>query len=147
MTTVRRKYTYRLPVDLAGQLADCAKRNRVAQASVVEAAVTSLLSPDGADRLEAALARRLDRLTRQVERLERHVTISNEALALFVRFWLTTTPPLPDTMQSAAQAKGRERYDGFVEALGRRLAKGRTLADEVAKDSGGSPTDNGMSGA
>ena len=147
MTTVRRKYTYRLPVDLAGQLADYAKRNRVAQASVVEAAVTSLLSPDGADRLEAALARRLDRLTRQVERLERHVTISNEALALFVRFWLTTTPPLPDTMQSAAQAKGRERYDGFVEALGRRLAKGRTLADEVAKDSGGSPTDNGMSGA
>ena len=145
MTAIRRKYTYRLPVDLAGQLADYAKRKRVAQASVVEAAVTSLLSPDGADRLEAALARRLDRLNRQVERLERHVTISNEALALFVRFWLTTTPPLPDAMQSAAQAKGRERYDGFVEALGRRLAKGRTLADEVTKDGYASATDNGMS--
>ena len=24
-----------------------------------------------------------------------HITISNEALALFVRFWLTATPPLP----------------------------------------------------
>ena len=145
MTAIRRKYTYRLPVDLAGQLADYAKRKRVAQASVVEAAVTSLLSPDGADRLEAALARRLDRLNRQVERLERHVTISNEALALFVRFWLTTTPPLPDAMQSAAQAKGRERYNGFIEALGRRLAKGRTLADEVTKDGYASATDNGMS--
>ena len=147
MTAIRRKYTYRLPVDLAGQLADYAKRKRVAQASVVEAAVTSLLSPDGADRLEAALARRLDRLNRQVERLERHVTISNEALALFVRFWLTTTPPLPDAMQSAAQAKGRERYDGFVEALGRRLAKGRTLADEVTKDGYASATDKGVSSA
>ena len=146
MTAIRRKYTYRLPVDLAGQLADYAKRKRVAQASVVEAAVTSLLSPDGADRLEAALARRLDRLNRQVERLERHVTISNEALALFVRFWLTTTPPLPDAMQSAAQAKGRERYDGFVESLGRRLAKGRTLVDEVAKDSNGPSSDSGMLG-
>ena len=145
MTAIRRKYTYRLPVDLAGQLADYAKRKRVAQASVVEAAVTSLLSPDGADRLEAALARRLDRLTRQVERLERHVTISNEALALFVRFWLTTTPPLPDAMQSAAQAKGRERYNGFVEALGRRLAKGRTLADEVTKDSDGPSPNSGTS--
>jgi hypothetical protein len=30
--------------------------------------------------------------------------------------------------------KGRERYDGFVEALGRRLARGRKLADEVSRD-------------
>ena len=34
----------------------------------------------------------------------------------------------------AAQVKGRERYDGFVEALGRRLARGRQLADEVSRD-------------
>ena len=73
-------------------------------------------------------------MTRQAERLERHVTISNEALALFVRFWLTVTPPLPDTAQPAAQAKGRERYEGFVEALGRRLAKGQTLAEEISQD-------------
>jgi hypothetical protein len=100
----------------------------------VEAALASHLSPDGADRLEAALARRLDRMTRQLERLERHVTISNEALALFIRFWLTSTPPLPHTAQPGAQAKGRERYEGFVEALGRRLARGRTLADELVTD-------------
>jgi xylose isomerase len=53
---------------------------------------------------------------------------------LFVRFWLTVTPPLPDTAQPAAQAKGRERYEGFVEALGRRLAKGQTLAQEISQD-------------
>ena len=34
--------------------------------------------------MEAALGRTLDRLTRQIERLKRHVTISNEALALLV---------------------------------------------------------------
>jgi hypothetical protein len=55
-------------------------------------------------------------------------------LALFVRFWLTVTPPLPDTAQPAAQAKGRERYEGFVEALGRRLAKGQSLAREISED-------------
>jgi hypothetical protein len=63
-------------------------------------------------------------------------------LALFVRFWLTVTPPLPDTAQPAAQAKGRERYEGFVEALGRRLAKGQTLAQEISEDvmpKGGAP--------
>src|SRR5260370_37111729 len=128
---MRSKHTFRLPPDLAGKLADYANRKRVPQALVVEAALASHLSPDGADRLESALARRLDRMTRQIERLERHVTISNEALALFIRFWLTSTQPLPDTAQTAAQAKGRERYEGFVEALGRRLARGRTLVDEV----------------
>jgi predicted transcriptional regulator len=131
---MRSKHTFRLPPDLASQLADYANRKRVSQALVVETALSSFLSPDSSERMEAALGRRLDRLTRQVERLERHVTISNEALALFVRFWLTATPPLPDTAQPAAQAKGRERYEGFIEALGRRLAKGQSLAQEVTLD-------------
>jgi predicted transcriptional regulator len=131
---MRTKHTFRLPPELAGKLADYADRRRVPQALVVESALASFLSPDNSERMEAALGRRLDRLTRQVERLERHVTISNEALALFVRFWLTVTPPLPDTAQAAAQAKGRERYEGYVEALGRRLAKGRTLSDELSQD-------------
>ncbi|MEP7007355.1 MAG: CopG family transcriptional regulator [Sphingomonas bacterium] len=100
----------------------------------MQAALSSHLSPDGADRLEAALARRLDRMTRQIDRLERHIMISNETLALFVRFWLTAVPPLPDTAQAAAQAKGRERFEGFVETLGRRLAKGRSFADEIVQD-------------
>ncbi len=131
---MRTKHTFRLPPDLAGKLADYAARKGVPQALVVEAALASHLSPDGADRLEAALARRLDRMNRQIELLERHVTISNEAIAVFVRFWLTSTPPLPDTTLSAAQTKGRERYEGFVEALSRRLARGRKLADEVSLD-------------
>ena len=73
-------------------------------------------------------------MNRHLERIERHVDISNEALAVFVRFWLTSTPALPDSALAAAQTKGRERYDGFVEALGRRLARGRKLADEVSRD-------------
>ncbi len=111
------------PPDLMRRLSDYATRKRVSQAVVVEAALESYLSPDGPDRLEAALARRLDRLSRASERLERHVTIGNEALALFVRFWLTSTPALPEAMQAASEAKGKERYDAFVEALGRRLAQ------------------------
>ena len=133
------KYTFRLSTELAARLADYAVRRRVPQAQIVEAAIASHLSPDGADRLEAALARRLDRMTRQLDRLDRHSAIGNEAVALFVRFWLTSVPPLPDSAQAAAQAKGRERYEGFVEALGRRLAKGKSLADEVVREIPGAP--------
>ncbi|GAN75816.1 CopG domain-containing protein [Acidisphaera rubrifaciens] len=131
---MRTKHTFRLPPDLMTKLSDYASRKGVSQSMIVEAALASHLSPDGADRLEAALARRLDRIGRHLERIERYVDISNEALAVFVRFWLTSTPPLPDSSVAAAQAKGRERYEGFVEALGRRLARGRKLADEIVCD-------------
>jgi predicted transcriptional regulator len=131
---MRIKHTFRLPSDLAGRLEDYAKQKRLPYSAVAEAALASFLSADSSERMEAALARRLDRLTRQVERMEQHIAMSNEALALFVRFWLTANPSLPDTAQSAVQAKGRERYTAFVEALGRRLATGKRLAQEVAQD-------------
>ncbi len=119
---------------LSGELEALAVRRKVSKSQIVEAAIAAFLSPDGADQCEAAIVRRLDRLSRAVERLERDVAIGNEAVALFVKFWLTTTPPLPDEMREAAQASGKERYDGFVEALGRRLAKGKTLTKEVSED-------------
>lgn len=115
-------------------LIDYAERRSKSKSLIAEAAIASFLSPDAAERQEATFARRLDRLSRQTERLERDVGISVEALALFVRFWLTTTPALPEQAQAAARAKGAERYDAFVEALGRRLSKGPTLLREVSLD-------------
>jgi hypothetical protein len=66
--------------------------------------------------------------------------ISAEALALFIRFWLTITPPLPESAQTAAQAKGRERFESFLETLGRRLSKGQSLLREVSTDKPEGPT-------
>jgi hypothetical protein len=121
---------------LAAALEDIAARRRVSKSRITEAALASFLSPDGPDQAEAAITRRLDRLTRTIERLERDQEITSEALALFIRFWLTTTPPLPEDAQGAAQAKGKERYTGFVETLARRLAKGARLARELSRDLG-----------
>jgi hypothetical protein len=103
---------------------------------VVEAALTSFFSPDGSARVEAAISRRLDHQTRELDRLAEHVELSNEVVALFVRFWLTTTPPLPDSALAAAQASGRDRYRGFIAALGRRMEKGQSLAREVSDEIG-----------
>ena len=131
---MRDRLNLSLPVEMIAQINELATRKRLTRSAIVEAAVASFLSPDGADRLEAAFARRLDRLTRQVQRLERDSGLSTEALALFIRFWLTITPPLPSDAQVTAQTKGRERYEGFIEALGRRLNQGRTLRDEIPMD-------------
>src|SRR5258707_15484727 len=122
------------PPEILRQLIDLSDRKKVSRSSIVEAALISFLSPDGAGRTEAAFTRRLDRLSRQVQRLERDVTIGTETLALFIRFWLAITPPLPADAQSSAQVKGRERYESFVETLGRRLAKGHGLLQEIPNE-------------
>ena len=62
---------------------------------------------------------------------------------LFVRFWLTITPPLPHDAQASAQAKGRERYEGFIETLGRRLQKGQSFLKEIPQDISGEDTLDG----
>jgi hypothetical protein len=73
-------------------------------------------------------------MSRQMQRLERDVGLTAETLALFIRFWLTITPPLPNDAQAAAQLKGKERFEGFVEALGRRLQKGQSFLREIPED-------------
>jgi len=60
-----------------------------------------------------------------------HVTISNEALALFVRILANVTASTADPRANCRPAKGRDGYEGFVEALGRRLAKGQPWPESL----------------
>lgn len=120
--------------EILRQLIDLSDRRKISRSSIVEAAVTSFLSPDATDRAEAAFTRRLDRLSRQVQRLERDTAIGTETLGLFIRLWLTATPSLPADVNGGADAKGRERFQTFVEALAERLNKGQTLLREIPDD-------------
>lgn len=115
-------------------LAEYSARRDQSRSLVAEAAIASFLSPDAVERQEAATTKRLDQLDRRMTRLERDLGISIEMQALFVRFWLTTNPPLPEPAQAAARAQAGERYDAFVAALGRRLAKGPKLRQEISED-------------
>jgi hypothetical protein len=111
-----------------------AKQRRVSKSSIVEAAVASLLTPDSADTREAAFVRRLDRMSRQLDKLDRDVAISTEAIALFVRYWLTVTPAQSDELRKAAEASAQSRFAGFVATLARRLASGQRLNCELDTD-------------
>lgn len=120
--------------DLSLALDAASRRMRRSKSEIVQAAVAAYLSPDGEEVAEAVITRRLDRITREMERLARDVTISNEAVALFVKAWLTATPSLSEGDKKAQNSKGQERYAGFIEALSRRLASGRLLRGEVLND-------------
>ena len=115
-------------------LADYAARRDQSQSMIAEAAIASFLSPDADERREAAIAKRLDQVDRRLIRQERDIGIAVETLAVFVRFWLATTPALPEPAAQAARAKAAERYVSFITALGRRLAKGPKLRQEISED-------------
>ena len=127
---MKEQFTVYLEPDLMQALTEYAERRGKPKSLVAEAAIASFLSPDSAERQEAALARRLDRM----ERLERDIGISVETVALFIRFRLMATPSLSEQTQASARAKGTERYEGFMQALGRRLAKGPGFIQEVSLD-------------
>ncbi|UYV16655.1 CopG family transcriptional regulator [Porphyrobacter sp. ULC335] len=129
----RVKHTFRLPPQLSRQLADYAARKRVSQAAVVEAALASFLSPDSSERLEAAFSRRLDRISRQLDRLGYHVDVGNEAFALYLRRWLSVTAASSGTETAGARAEVEKRFAFFVEALARRMESGRLLHDELVR--------------
>ena len=123
-----------LDPDVMTMLADYAARRNQPQSMIAEAAIASFLSPDAAERREAAIGKRLDQLDRRMTRLERDLGVAVETLAVFVRFWLTTTPALPEPAAQAARAKANERYEAFITALGRRLVKGPKLRQEIPED-------------
>ena len=130
----KRRLSVYLDPKLLADLTALAKRRGTSLSLVAEASIASFLSPDGSDRLEAAITRRLDRMSRQAERHERDLGIATEMLALFIRHWLTASTPLPDTAQAAAQAKGRERYAAFLSAVAKRVGQETSTAREVLEE-------------
>ncbi|MGY4313970.1 hypothetical protein [Bradyrhizobium sp. JR3.5] len=84
------------------------------------AALDRFLNPERDASGDAALIRRLDRMSRQLERADRDVSVLAETIALFIRYYLTITPPLPSQDQDAARALGRERFEMFVAQVGKR---------------------------
>jgi hypothetical protein len=117
--------------DHAKRLEQLAAHQGVSKSAVIAAALCSFLSPEIAERRETMVVHRLDSLSRQFGRLERDQNILVETLALYVRYFLTVSIPVPQEQMEAARAQGRARYTQFLEQLGRHLQRGRSLVRDL----------------
>lgn len=117
--------------ELTEQLEALAAKPGSSKSAIVSDALRAFLARRGANELDERLKVRLDRVSRQLNRIERDQQILLESLALFVRYYLTVTAPLPEADQEAARALGQERFQAFIDQVGRRIAGGRTLVGEV----------------
>jgi len=111
-----------------------AKRPNMSESAIVDKALTDFFEGDLHGQGGSAVSRRLDTLTRQFDRLERNDLATSETLALFIRYFLTVTPPVPESQLAAARAQGHKRFDAFVEHLGRELQSGRRLLQAAIDD-------------
>jgi hypothetical protein len=118
---------------VAEQLDLACKDRTKNKSKLTETALSQLLNPQREDQQDAATSRRLDRLTREVGVINRHQQIVIESLGLFIRHYLITSLPLPPSEQQAAQAIGHQRFQRFIEQLGRRLASTTTFANEITE--------------
>ncbi|WP_316979524.1 ribbon-helix-helix domain-containing protein [Shumkonia mesophila] len=117
--------------ELTEQLEALAAKPGSSKSAIVADALRAFLARRGARELDDLLKIRLDRINRQLGRIERDQQILLESLALFIRYQLTVTAPLPEADQAAARALGQERFQAFIDQVGRRLAGGRTLLNEL----------------
>jgi hypothetical protein len=121
--------------DHAARVDELATMKRMSKSAVIAAALAAYLSPESADRRDAATAKRLEGFARRLERLERDQIVLIETLALFIRHHLSVTSPIAEAHQDAARAQGRVRFQQFIEQLARHLRRGdrlvRGVFDEV----------------
>ncbi len=115
------------------QLAKFAARAATSEAQVIEAAVELFLSPQKDDKRDAAITRRLNRLSSQSDRMSRDFMIMSETLALFIHYQLAIAPPIPVSDQDAARAKANEAMEQFMNHLVRRLENGRSIIASVVE--------------
>jgi len=127
------RYQLFLPKAVAERFEQVAAAPGSSKSRLLVAAVEAWLDRRGTDELEQRFARRLDRISNQLARIERDGHVGLESLALFIRYMLTVNAPLPEG-DEAARAVGRDRFAAFVQRVGQQLASGRrTFLPEEGK--------------
>lgn len=111
-----------------------ASRPGGSKSAIVNEALRLWLSSRTARNVDDALKIRLDRINRLLAQNRRDLEVLLESLSLFIRYELTINPPVPDA-DDIAHAMGRDRFEAFVNQVGRQLALGdRTLDRDIGKE-------------
>jgi len=127
---MKKRFTIYLSQKVADRF-DAVAKVLGAKSALVEKALDRQLDPDRIQKHDQALLRRMDGVVKGFAEVQRDVAIATETLSLYVRYFLTITPPVPKIDQEAARALGRERFQVFVAQVGRRLAGDHRLITEV----------------
>lgn len=125
MPSNKPRHNLHLDEDLTRRLMALAAKPGMSKAGIISAALRNYLDKEGADVLDHLLQTRLNRLSGQLDRLERDQRIVVQTLAEFVRHHFLVTAAPPESELASRRAQAEARYQSFIETVGRQLAAGR----------------------
>ncbi len=128
---MKRKISVYVAGDVAMRLAMAAKRPGASKSQIVNDALDRFLDPARGQHLAATIAEGQRDLSREIRQVHRDLDIVAETVALWLRYFLTITPPLPAADQEPARLIGRERFDVFIREIAKRKPADRRYLARV----------------
>lgn len=124
MKSHRIRHQFLLEPALSEKLETLSRNPSTTKSAIVAKAVEAFIERRGENELDQRYGKRLDRLSRELGHVRRDAEMILESLALFIRFSITlhAHTPVPDR---ATQVVAQERFDKFVEQVGRQIASGK----------------------
>lgn len=123
MNAKKARHQLFLDPTLSARLETLAAKPGASKSAILAEAVASWLDRRGSNELDERFGLRLNRISAQLNRIERDEQVLLETLAIFVRYQLTVTAPLPEP-DAATKAVARDRFKSFVDQLARQIAGG-----------------------
>ena len=122
MRTSKTRHQFYLPADLSQQLEALALEPGSSKTAILTDAFRAWLDRRAGNELDERFALRLERFGRGQKTLEDKLDFLAEALGTFVQHQLTLVAHQPSFTPEAALL-GQQRYQKFVDAVGRKLAR------------------------
>ncbi|HYC94739.1 MAG TPA: CopG family transcriptional regulator [Sphingomicrobium sp.] len=122
MKTLKTRHQFYLPDDLSERLEDLATQPGSSKTAILTDAFRAWLERRASNELDERFGVRLDRFSRSQELVEHKLDFLAETLGTFVQHQLTLVAHQPPFEPETGQL-GLQRYQAFVEAVGRRLAR------------------------
>jgi len=128
---MRHRHALYLSDAMSQKLQAAAEIHRVSKSAILERALQLYLVRQNGSPQSALQNLQHEATGRSLRRLERDLAIATELTATCVRYYLTITPPLPESEHAAARALGQLRFQQVIEDIGRRLRTDRSLMARV----------------
>src|SRR3974390_753397 len=99
---LKKRYSILLSEEIAERFERVARRRNGAKSAIIEEMLDRRLNPERYPLIDDGILRRLDEMSRSLAGIKSDVAIATEMVSLFVRYYLTITPPLAMSEQPAA---------------------------------------------
>ncbi len=128
---MRHRHALYLSEAMSQRLQTTAETHRVAKSTILERALQQYLAAPNGGQFSDLNSLENTAIGRTLRRIERDLAIVSELMATFVRYFVTITPPLPESEHAAARALGQLRFEQVIEEIARRMRTDRSLMARV----------------